>query len=248
MKILVPIKRVVDYNVKVHVKVDGSGVDINNAKMSMNPFDEIAVEQAVLMKEKGEVQEIIVISIGETKCQEVLRTALAMGADRAVHVETNALLEPLEIAKILKEIVKEESPDLIIMGKQAIDGDHNQVGQMLAGMLGIAQATFASAITLNGKNATVTREVDGGLITLSLTLPAIITTDLRLNMPRYVTLPNIMKARSKPLSTRPLDSFGLSLQTTLTHLHTEPPLKRQAGRKLQSMSELIAALKQEGVL
>jgi electron transfer flavoprotein beta subunit len=249
MKILTPIKRVLDYNVKARVKADQSGVDLANVKMSMNPFDEIAVEEAVRLKEKGIATEIVAVSIGVQQCQETLRTALAMGADRAVLVLTDQDLEPLNAAKALKKIVEEQSPDLVLMGKQAIDGDNNAVGQMLAALLGWPQATFASKLVIENGRAQATREVDGGLQTLEADLPAVITTDLRLNEPRYASLPNIMKARTKPLETRQLADLGLDLSPHLKVLKVTEPPKRQAGVKVESAAELVQKLKTEaGVL
>lgn len=248
MKILVPVKRVVDYSIRIHVKTDGSAVDTSNVKMSMNPFDEIAVEEAVRLKEKSIATEIIAVSLGEDKCQETLRSALAMGADRAIHVKTDASLEPLAVAKLLKAIAVEENPSLIIMGKQAIDDDSNQTGQMLAALLNWPQGTFASKLEIAEGNALVTRETDSGLMTLSLKLPAIITTDLRLNTPRYASLPNIMKARSKPLLTKAPADYGVDITPRQRILHVEEPKKRTAGKKLGSVAELVAALRKEGVI
>ena len=249
MKILTPVKRVLDANVKARVKADQTGVDLSNVKMSMNPFDEIAVEEAVRLKEKGVAIEVTAVSIGVQQSQETLRTALAMGTDKAVLVLTDQDLEPLNIAKVLQKIVQEQSPDLVLMGKQAIDGDNNAVGQMLATLLGWPQATFASKLEINGAKATVTREVDGGLQTLEIDLPAVVTTDLRLNEPRYASLPNIMKARTKPLETKQLNDLGLDLQPHLKVLKVSEPPKRQAGVKVESAAELVAKLKTEaGVL
>ncbi|MCG6113523.1 MAG: electron transfer flavoprotein subunit beta/FixA family protein [Paracoccus sp.] len=249
MKILVCIKRVVDYNVKIRVKADGSGVDLANVKMSMNPFDEIAVEEAIRLKEKGGVDEIVVVSVGPQQAQETLRTALAMGADRAILVKSDERVEPLGVAKVLQAVVGEEKPDLVILGKQAIDDDSNQTGQMLAALLGWPQGTFASKLTLAGGKAEVTREVDGGLQTVSLALPAIVTTDLRLNEPRYASLPNIMKAKKKPLDERVASEMGLDLAPRLEVVKTAEPAKRQAGVKVSSVDELIGKLKSEaGVL
>lgn len=248
MKILVPVKRVVDFNVKIRVKPDHSGVDIANAKMSMNPFDEIAVEEAMRLKEKGTAAEVVIVSIGEAKCQETIRTAMAMGADRGIHVQTDKELQPLAVAKLLKAIIAQESPNLVIMGKQAIDDDCNQTGQMLAGLLGWPQGTFASKLELNDNKAIVTREVDGGLETVSLNLPAIITTDLRLNEPRYATLPNIMKARSKPLATKTPEELGVDITPRLTITKVEEPAKRTAGVKVGDVTTLVAKLKTEGVI
>ena len=249
MKILVPVKRVVDFNVKIRVKADGSGVDLANAKMSMNPFDEIAVEEAVRIKERGEAQEVVAVSIGNAKAQDTLRTALAMGADRAILVKTDAPVEPLGVAKILKQVVENESPDLVIMGKQAIDDDCNQSGQMLAALLGWPQGTFASKIELDGDKIRVVREVDGGLETLLLSRPAVITTDLRLNEPRYASLPNIMKAKKKPIDETTPETLGVEVAPRLTVLSvTEPPV-RSAGIKVDSVAALVERLKNEaGVL
>jgi electron transfer flavoprotein beta subunit len=249
MKVLTAVKRVVDYNVKVRVKSDMSGVDIGNVKMSMNPFDEIAVEEAVRLKEKGIATEIVAVSCGVAACQETLRTALALGADRAVLVESDADLQPLAVAKLLKAIALKEAPQLIIMGKQAIDDDANQTGQMLAALLGWGQGTFASKVEINGESARVTREVDGGLQTLDLKLPAIVTTDLRLNEPRYASLPNIMKAKKKPLDEKAPADFGVDVAPRLKVLNTEEPGGRNAGVKVKSVAELIDKLKNEaGVL
>ncbi len=245
MKVLVPVKRVVDYNVKVRVKADGSGVDIANVKMSMNPFDEIAVEEAIRLKESGVVTEIVAVSVGPTQCQETLRTAMAIGADRAILVETALETQPLGVAKALKAIVDKEQPRLVIMGKQAIDDDSNQTGQMLAALLGWSQATFASKVTLNEDRAEVTREVDGGLETISIKLPAVITTDLRLNEPRYVTLPNIMKAKKKPLELLTPDSLGADLVPRLKTLKVQEPAKRSTGKQVASVAELVEKLKNE---
>jgi len=245
MKILVPVKRVVDYNVKVRVKSDGTGVDIANVKMSMNPFDEIAVEEAMRLKEAGHASEVIAVSCGVTACQETLRTALAIGADRAVLVETEAELQPLAVAKLLQAVAAKEQPQLIILGKQAIDDDCNQTGQMLAALLGWPQATFASKVVLADGQATVTREVDGGLETLALTLPAIVTTDLRLNEPRYVTLPNIMKAKKKPLDVVTPAELGVDVAPRLKTLKVVEPPKRSAGIKVPDVATLVAKLKNE---
>ncbi|MFA7594896.1 MAG: electron transfer flavoprotein subunit beta/FixA family protein [Novosphingobium sp.] len=248
MKLLVPVKRVIDYNVKPRVKSDGSGVDLSNVKMSMNPFDEIAVEEAIRLKEQGVASEVVVVSIGVAKAQETLRTALAMGADRAILVETDAEVEPLGVAKLLAKIVAEEGPGLVILGKQAIDDDSNQTGQMLAALLGWAQGTFASKVEVAGDAVNVTREVDGGLETVKLALPAIITTDLRLNEPRYASLPNIMKAKSKPLANRKPEEFGIDLSPRLETLSVAEPAKRQAGIKVGSVDELVDKLKELGVV
>ena len=245
MKILVPVKRVVDYNVKVRVKSDNTGVDIANVKMSMNPFDEIAVEEAVRLKEKGVVTEVVAISCGVAQCQETLRTALAIGADRAILVETDAELQPLAVAKLLKALIDKEQPQLVILGKQAIDDDANQTGQMLAALADLPQATFASKVELSADAVAVTREVDGGLETLQLTLPAIVTTDLRLNEPRYVTLPNIMKAKKKPLeSVKPVD-LGVDVAPRLKTLKVSEPAKRGAGVKVPDVATLVNKLKNE---
>ncbi|MCW6535050.1 MULTISPECIES: electron transfer flavoprotein subunit beta/FixA family protein [Sphingomonas] len=247
MKVLVPVKRVLDYNVKPRVKADGSGVDLANVKMSMNPFDEIAVEEAIRLKEKGVATEIVAVSIGEAKAQETLRTALAMGADRAILVQTDEKAEPLAIAKILAKIAGEEQPGLIILGKQAIDDDNNQTGQMLAGLLGWGQGTFASKVEVSGETVKVTREVDGGLETDSFKLPAIVTTDLRLNEPRYASLPNIMKAKSKPLGVKSPADYGVDVTPRLTTLKVVEPPKRTAGVKVADVDELVAKLKAMGV-
>lgn len=245
MKVLVPVKRVVDYNVKVRVKSDGTGVDIANVKMSMNPFDEIAVEEAVRLKEKGVVTEVIAVSCGDAKCQETLRTAMAIGADRGILVETAQELQPLAVAKLLKALVDKEQPQLIILGKQAIDDDSNQTGQMLAALAGLPQATFASKVEVSGDAVNVTREVDGGLETLALTLPAVITTDLRLNEPRYVTLPNIMKAKKKPLDTVKPEDLGVDVTPRLKTLKVAEPPKRGAGIKVPDVATLVDKLKNE---
>ena len=245
MKVLVPVKRVVDYNVKVRVKSDGTGVDIANVKMSMNPFDEIAVEEAVRLKEKGVVTEVIAVSCGVTQCQETLRTAMAIGADRAILVETDADLQPLAIAKLLKALVDKEQPGLVILGKQAIDGDNNQTGQMLAALADLPQATFASKVEVAGDKVNVTREVDGGLETLSLSTPAIITTDLRLNEPRYVTLPNIMKAKKKQLDVVKPEDLGVDVAPRIKTLKVAEPAKRGAGVKGPDVVTLVEKLKNE---
>ena len=245
MKVLVPVKRVVDYNVKVRVKSDHSGVDIANVKMSMNPFDEIAVEEAMRLKEKGLVTEIIAVSCGVAQCQETLRTAMAIGADRAILVETTEELQPLAVAKLLKALVDKEQPQLIILGKQAIDDDANQVGQMLAALCDFPQATFASKVELSADKVIVTREIDGGAETLSLTLPAVITTDLRLNEPRYVTLPNIMKAKKKPLENLKPEDLGVDVKPRLKTLKVSEPPKRGAGIKVPDVATLVAKLKNE---
>ncbi|WP_395406484.1 electron transfer flavoprotein subunit beta/FixA family protein [Pseudoduganella sp. UC29_106] len=245
MKVLVPVKRVVDFNVKVRVKSDGTGVDIANVKMSMNPFDEIAVEEATRLKEAGKVTEIVAVSAGVTQCQETLRTAMAIGADRGILVETATELEPLAVAKLLKALADKEQPQLIILGKQAIDDDSNQTGQMLAALLGWPQATFASKVVLEDGKATVTREVDGGLETLALTLPAIVTTDLRLNEPRYVTLPNIMKAKKKQLDTVKPEDLGVDVTPRLKTIKVTEPAKRSAGIKVPDAATLVAKLRTE---
>ena len=249
MKILVPVKRVVDYNVKIRVKSDGTGVELANVKMSMNPFDEISVEEALRLKEAGKAEEVVVVSIGSSKAEETLRTALAMGADRAILVETDDPVEPLAVAKILKGVAAAEQPGLIIVGKQAIDDDSNQTGQMLSALLGTAQATFASKIEIGEGSAKVTREVDGGLQTIEVKLPAVVTTDLRLNEPRYASLPNIMKAKKKPLDKKAPADFGVDTTPRLKVLKTEEPSGRKAGVKVGSVAELVEKLKTEaGVL
>ena len=245
MKVLVPVKRVVDFNVKVRAKSDGTGVDIANVKMSMNPFDEIAVEEATRLKEAGKLTEVVAVSAGGTQCQETLRTAMAIGADRGILVETASELEPLAVAKLLKALADKEQPQLIILGKQAIDDDSNQTGQMLAALLGWPQATFASKVVLEDGKATVTREVDGGLETLALTLPAIVTTDLRLNEPRYVTLPNIMKAKKKPLETVKPEDLGVDVAPRLKTLKVAEPAKRSAGIKVPDVATLVSKLRTE---
>ena len=245
MKILVPVKRVVDYNVKVRVKADGTGVETSGVKMSMNPFDEIAIEEAVRLKEKGVATEVIAVSMGVAACAETIRTALAMGADRGVLVQTDLELQPLAVAKMLKALVSKEEPRLVIMGKQAIDDDMNATGQMLAALLGWPQGTFASKVTVEGDGVTVTREVDGGLETLALTLPAIVTADLRLNEPRYASLPNIMKARKKPIETIKPEALGVDPAPRLTLVSVAEPPKRQAGKKVGSVAELVSKLKTE---
>jgi electron transfer flavoprotein beta subunit len=245
MKILVPIKRVVDYNVKIRVKADQSGVELANVKMAMNPFDEIAVEEAVRLKEAGKATEVVAVSAGTTQCQETLRTAMAIGADRGILVESDADLQPLAVAKLLKAIVDKEQPKLVILGKQAIDDDSNQTGQMLAALLGWPQATFASKVEVGAESVQVTREIDGGLETLSLPLPAVVTTDLRLNEPRYATLPNIMKAKKKPLDTvQPID-LGVDVSPRLTTLKVVEPAARSAGVKVADVAQLIEKLKNE---
>jgi len=249
MKVLVPVKRVVDYNVKIRVKSDGSGVELANVKMSMNPFDEIAVEEAIRLRETGKVDEIVVVSVGPAQAQETLRTALAMGADRAILVKVDAAVEPLAVAKLLKGIVEAEAPRLVILGKQAIDDDANQTGQMLSALLGWSQATFASKIELDAGKARVTREVDGGLQVIEVGLPTVITTDLRLNEPRYASLPNIMKAKKKPLDERSAADYGVNVEPRLKVLRTDEPSMRKAGVKVGSVAELLDKLRNEaGVL
>lgn len=245
MKILVPVKRVVDYNVKIRVKADNTGVDLANVKMSMNPFDEIAIEEAIRKREAGEAEEIIAISIGPAQCQETLRTALAMGADRAILIQTDDAVEPLAVAKLLKAVVDEEAPQLVILGKQAIDDDSNQTGQMLAALLGWPQGTFASEVKLTDGKAEVTREVDGGLETILIDLPAVVTTDLRLNEPRYASLPNIMKAKKKQLDTKAPADYGVDTTPRLKVLKVAEPPKREAGVKVESVAELVDKLKNE---
>jgi len=255
MKVLVPVKRVVDYNVKIRVKPDGSGVDLANVKMSMNPFDEIAVEEAVRMKEgkehhaPGAVTEIVAVSIGPAQAQETLRTALAIGADRGILIQTDETVEPLAVAKLLRAVVEQEQPGLVIMGKQAIDDDTNATGQMLAALLDWPQATFASRVEISGDSANVTREVDGGLQTLSVSLPAVVTTDLRLNEPRYASLPNIMKAKKKPIEIKPVAELGVDVAPRLKTVRVSEPPKRQGGIKVDSAQDLVVRLKNEaGVL
>ena len=245
MKVLVPVKRVIDYNVKVRVKADKTGVETSNVKMSMNPFDEISVEEAIRMKESGVVEEIIIVSIGVQQCQETIRTGLAMGADRGIHVKSDEDLEPLAIAKILKHLVEKESPKVVILGKQAIDDDSNQTGQMLAALLGWSQGTFASKIELKEKSIQVTREVDEGLETIEINLPAIITCDLRLNEPRYASLPNIMKAKKKPIEQINASDLGVDTNPRIEHIKIEEPPKRKAGIKVASVEELVQKLKNE---
>ena len=247
MKVLVPVKRVIDYNVKPRVKMDGTGVDLANVKMSMNPFDEIAVEEALRLREKGVATEVIVVSIGPAKAQETLRTALAMGADRAILVTTDDAVEPLAVAKILKAIADEEQPGLVILGKQAIDDDSNQTGQMLAALMGRPQGTFASKVEVDGDSVTVTREVDGGLETVKLAIPAIVTTDLRLNEPRYASLPNIMKAKSKPLANKTPADYGVDTTPRIETVKVAEPPKRVAGIKVADVDALVAKLKSMGV-
>ncbi len=249
MKVLVPVKRVIDYNVKVRVKSDQSGVDLANVKMSMNPFDEIAVEEAIRLKEAGTATEIIAISIGPEKAQDQIRQALAMGADRGILIKTDADVEPLAVAKLLKKVVEEESPELCILGKQAIDDDSNQTGQMLAALLGWAQGTFASKVETADGTVNVTREIDGGLQTVSLKLPAVVTTDLRLNEPRYASLPNIMKAKKKPLDVKDIADYGVDIAPRLETLKVTEPPKREAGVKVETVADLVDKLKNEaGVL
>ncbi len=245
MKVLVPVKRVVDYNVKIRVKADGTGVDLANVKMSMNPFDEIAVEEAIRLKEAGKADEVIVVSIGPAQAQDVLRTALAMGADRAILITAEGPVEPLSVAKLLKAVVAQEDPGLVVLGKQAIDDDSNQTGQMLAALLGWSQGTFASALEIGEGRAKVTREVDGGLQAIEIALPAIVTADLRLNEPRYASLPNIMKAKKKPLDQKSVEDFGVSTAPRLKVLRVEEPAARAAGVKVGSVGELLDKLKTE---
>lgn len=245
MKILVPVKRVVDYNVKIRVKADGSGVELANVKMAMNPFDEISVEEALRLREAGKASEVVVVSIGPQQAQETIRTGLAMGADRGILVQHDELVEPLAVAKILQKIVEEEKPDLVIAGKQAIDDDSNQTGQMLAALLGWPQGTFASVVAIGDGSMDVTREVDGGLQTIKMTLPAVVTTDLRLNEPRYASLPNIMKAKKKPIDTKTPADFGVDMTPRLTVLKTVEPAKREAGVKVSDVAELVDKLRNE---
>lgn len=245
MKVLVPIKRVVDPYVKIRVKSDGSGVETNNVKMTINPFDEIAVEQAVRMKEKGEAQEIVIVSIGDKSIQESIRAALALGADRGLHIQTSSILEPINIAKILHHVAVEQACNMVLMGKQTIDGDHNQTGQMLAALLAWPQATFASEIILEQESVLVTREIDGGLETIKLDLPAVITTDLRLNEPRYASLPNIMKAKRKPIEERALEDLQLSLKQHIEVLETRTPQQREAGIRVADVKTLVDKLRHE---
>jgi len=249
MKILVPVKRVVDFNVKIRVKPDGSGVELTNIKMSMNPFDEIAVEEAIRLKEAGKATEIVAVSIGPQQASETIRTALAMGADRGILVKAEGPVEPLAVAKILKAVVEAEKPGLVILGKQAIDDDSNQTGQMLAALLGWAQGTFASKLAIDGESLTVTREVDGGLQTIKLKMPAIVTTDLRLNEPRYASLPNIMKAKKKPIEDKTPDAYGVDIKPRLQVIKTTEPAGRKGGVKVGSVAELVGKLKDEaGIL
>lgn len=245
MKVLVPVKRAIDYNVKVRVKPDNSGVDLANTKMSINPFCEIAVEEAVRLKEKGVATEIVVVSIGDKSCQEQIRTALALGADRGIQVDTDLSLDSLQIAKLLKQIVDKEEPQLVILGKQSIDSDNNQTGQMLAALTGMPQGTFASEVVVDGDKVNVTREIDGGLQTVALNLPAVVTTDLRLNEPRYASLPNIMKAKRKPLEVMPAADFGVDLSSKVSIVKVEPPAQRQGGAKVADVAELVEKLKTE---
>jgi electron transfer flavoprotein beta subunit len=245
MKILVAVKRVVDFNVKIRVKADGSGVELANVKMSMNPFDEIGVEEAVRLREAGKATEVVAVSIGQAQAQETLRTALAMGADRAILVKHDAYVEPLAVAKILKGVVEAEKPDIVILGKQAIDDDCNQTGQMLSALLGLSQATFASKLEIDGRDALVTREIDGGLQTIKVKLPLIMTTDLRLNQPRYASLPNIMKAKKKPLEVVKPEALGVDIAPRLKILKVQEPPKRGAGVKVADVKELVAKLKNE---
>jgi electron transfer flavoprotein beta subunit len=249
MKVLVPVKRVVDYNVKIRVKTDGSGVELANVKMSMNPFDEIAVEEAIRLREAGKVTEIIAVTVGPQQAQETIRTALAMGADRGILIKTDEIVEPLTVAKLLKGVVEAEGPELVILGKQAIDDDANQTGQMLSALLGWSQGTFASKLEIDGGTARITREIDGGLQVLDLKMPTIVTTDLRLNQPRYASLPNIMKAKKKPLDEKSPADYGVEVKPRLKVLKTEEPGGRKAGVKVKTVAELVDKLKNEaGVL
>ena len=248
MKVLVTVKRVVDYNVKARVKPDGSGVDLANVKMSMNPFDEIAVEEALRLKEAGKASEVVVVSVGPAKAEETLRTALAMGGDRAILVETDEVVEPLAVAKIVKGVAASEEPGLVIVGKQAIDDDSNQTGQMLSALLGWPQATFASKVEIKGDTADITREVDGGLQTVNVKLPAVVTSDLRLNEPRYASLPNIMKAKKKELARKTPSDFGVDVAPRLRIVNTEEPSGRKAGIKVKSVPELVSGLKAAGII
>ena len=247
MKILVPVKRVIDYNVKPRVKPDGTGVDLANVKMSMNPFDEIAVEEAIRIKEAGNAEEIVAVSIGPAKAQETLRTALAMGADRAILVETDEEVEPLAVAKILKAIADEEQPGLVILGKQSISDDSNQTGQMLAALMGRPQGTFANEVSVDGDSVSVKREIDGGLETVKLAMPAVVTTDLRLNEPRYASLPNIMKAKKKPLDSKAPADYGVDIAPRLTTTNVSEPPVRQAGEKVEDVAALVAKIKELGI-
>lgn len=248
MKVVVPIKRVVDYNVKVRVKLDNSGVETANVKMSMNPFDEIAVEEAIRLKESGKVSEVVVVSLGVAKSEETIRTAMAMGADRGILVETDKELQPLDVAKILQKIIGEEKPDFVIMGKQAIDDDCNQTGQMLAALLGWPQATFASKVELGNGEANITRETDNGLETIKIKIPAVITSDLRLNQPRYPALPNIMKAKSKPMDKKKPEDYGVTISPRLKTLRVEEPKKRSGGIKVENAQELLDKLREVAAL
>ena len=245
MKVLVPVKRAIDYNVKVRVKPDNSGVDLANTKMSINPFCEIAVEEAVRLKEKGVATEIVVVSVGDKSCQEQIRTALALGADRGIQVDTDLSLDSLQIAKLLKQVVDKEEPKLVILGKQSIDSDNNQTGQMLAALTGMPQGTFASEVVVDGEKVKVTREIDGGLQTVELSLPAVVTTDLRLNEPRYASLPNIMKAKRKPLDVMAAADFGVDLTSKVSVIKVEPPAQREGGAKVADVAELVEKLKTE---
>ncbi|MGB5092319.1 MAG: electron transfer flavoprotein subunit beta/FixA family protein [Parvibaculum sp.] len=248
MKVLVPIKRVVDYNVKIRVKSDQTGVDLANVKMSMNPFDEIAIEEAVRLKEAGKATEVVVVSIGAAQTTETIRTALAMGADRGIHIKTDEQLEPINVAKLLKAVAETEKPDLCILGKQAIDDDCNQTGQMLAALLGWAQGTFASRLEIDGTTLNLTREVDGGLQTLKLKMPVVVTTDLRLNEPRYASLPNIMKAKKKPIDEKTTADYGVDVKPHLQIVKVTEPAQRQAGIKVESVEQLVSKLKEAGVI
>jgi len=245
MKILVPVKRAIDYNVKVRVKADESGVDLTNAKMAINPFCEIAVEEAVRLKEKGVATEIVVVSIGDKSCQEQIRTALALGADRGIQIDTDQNLDSLQVAKLLAKVVEEEQPQLVILGKQSIDSDNNQTGQMLAALTGMPQGTFASEVVVDGEKVNVTREIDGGLQTVALSLPAVVTTDLRLNEPRYASLPNIMKAKRKPLDVKAAADFGVALESNVKVLKVTSPPQREGGIKVADVAELVDKLKNE---
>jgi electron transfer flavoprotein beta subunit len=245
MKVLVAVKRVVDYNVKVRAKADGTDVDLNNVKMAINPFCEIGVEEAVKLKEAGVATEVIAVSVGDKSCQEQIRTALALGADRGIQIETEGATEPLVVAKLLKGVVDKEQPQLVILGKQSIDGDNNQTGQMLAALANMGQGTFASEVVIDGDKVNVIREIDGGLQTVSLNLPAVVTTDLRLNEPRYASLPNIMKAKKKPLDVYTPDDLGVTVTSHLTQLKVEPPAERKAGIKVETVDELVDKLKNE---
>lgn len=247
MKILVPVKRAVDYNVKVRVKPDNSGVDLNNVKMAINPFCEIAIEEAIRLKEKGVATEVVVVSIGDKACQEQIRTGLALGADRGIHIETDTgvVVDSLQVAKLLQKVVEAESPDLVILGKQAIDSDNNQTGQMLAALTGMPQGTFASEVVVADGTVNVTREIDGGLQTVKLQLPAVVTTDLRLNEPRYASLPNIMKAKRKPIDVKPVADFGVDMTSKVTVLKVEAPAQRSGGVKVADVAELVEKLRNE---